>query len=119
MTKTKYSQYELSQITRSPLSSQPARPADLVLNALGEDVDHISVKTFASLVSVYESLTMQHASSPARLMHEKSRLSRMHANEKVQINSSDITKGVKDAINELQQYKNNAKEYDTNTNKFI
>lgn len=116
MTKTKYSPYELSQIAQSSLSSQPARPADLVLNALGDDADHISVQTFANLVSVYENLVAsQYASSPARLMHEKSRLSKMHANEKTQVNSSDIVKGVKDAVNELQQYK----EYDINTNKFI
>lgn len=106
MTKTKYSPYETSQMVQSPLSSQPARPADLVLNALGDDAKYISVQTFANLVSVYENLVAsQYASSPARLMHEKSRLSKMHANEKVQINSSDITKSVKDAVNELQQYK--------------
>lgn len=109
---TKYSPYETSQIAQSSLSSlssQPARPADLVLNALGDDAKYISVQTFANLVSVYENLVAsQYASSPARLMHEKSRLSRMHANEKVQVNSSDIVKGVKDAVNELQQYKEGA-----------
>ena len=93
----------MTRLSNNNLHSE--RPADRVLFALGNDAESISMQTFANLVGLYEDLTAQHVSSPALLMHEKSRLSRMHANEKNQINSSDMVKGVKNAVDELQQYK--------------
>lgn len=62
--------------------TQPKRPADLVLKALGDDAERITVKTFANLVNLYEDATVQHVSNPAQLMFAKSRLSREHTNEK-------------------------------------
>ena len=99
--------------------TQPKRPADLVLKALGDDAERITVKTFANLVNLYEDATVQHVSNPAQLMFAKSQLSKAHADKKHQVNSSGIVKGVNDAINELSQHKHNAKEYDVNTNSFI
>lgn len=99
---TKQSNNQTSQAPQSKGS------ANIVLNALGYDAENITIQTFANLVDLYDSLTVEHVSSPARLMFEKSRLSKMHANEKAQINSSDIVKGVKDAVNELHQYKKGA-----------
>lgn len=107
----------MTKLSNNNLHSE--RLADRVLYALGDDAESITVQTFANLVGLCEDLTAQHVSSPTLLMHEKSRLSQMHANEKDQINSSDIVKGVKNTVDELQQYKNNAKEYDVKTNSFI
>lgn len=61
---------------------QPKRPADLVLKALGDDAERITVKTFANLVNLYEDTSVQHVSNTAQLMFAKSQLSKDHANEK-------------------------------------
>ena len=56
--------------------------AKLVFDALGDDIDNIKVSTFASLVDLYEQLNERQQPNTAQLMHEKSRLSREHTNEK-------------------------------------
>lgn len=40
--------------------THPKRPADLVLKALGDDAERITVKTFANLVNLYEDATVKH-----------------------------------------------------------
>jgi len=62
--------------------SEYDRPADLVLRALGEDVDNISIQTFANLVNVYEFLKENPISNTAQLMFAKSQLSKENEDEK-------------------------------------
>lgn len=69
-------------MTSNNYVTQPKRPADLVLKALGDDAERITVKTFANLVSLYEDATAQHVSNTAQLMFAKSQLSKDHTNEK-------------------------------------